>query len=211
MKITQFCFGPFQENTYLLYDDAGNAIIIDPGNAHSQEDDELHQFIVNHHLRPQLLLLTHAHIDHILGLNFCFQTWGLRPIMHSDEAFIYQNASVSALMWNIDYKPGPTISKFIEDGEKIGLGGLLLTCLLAPGHSPGSICFYHGASGQLIGGDVLFYQSIGRTDLPGGNQTQLISSIKDIIFKLPEHTVVWPGHGPKTSVKFEKLNNPFLS
>ncbi|MBE7178970.1 MAG: MBL fold metallo-hydrolase [Mucilaginibacter polytrichastri] len=202
---------PFQENTYVLYDETGECLIIDPGIYTGTEQNMLVDFISQNKLRPVKLLLTHAHIDHILGNRFVFDQYGLSPELHKGEESILDYAPTVAAKYGFQYDVSPKVGTYLEDNQKIGFGNSELLTILAPGHSPAHICFYTAKEGILIGGDVLFYNSIGRTDLPGGDHDTLIKSINERLFVLPDETVVYPGHGPETNIGFEKKTNPFLT
>ena len=157
------------------------------------------------------LLNTHCHIDHVFGNHFVFAKYGLQPQIHTNESIVMNSAMMVAQMYGVTLKelPEPIIS--LTDGGIFKFGNTLLKQILAPGHSPGSICFYNEQSNTLIAGDVLFQMSIGRTDLPLGDPAALISSIKEKIFVLPDETTVYPGHGPSTTIGDEKENNPYLT
>lgn len=210
LYLKSFCFNPFQQNTYLMYDDKGTAYIIDPGNFTSSENELLKNFISEKKLTLKRLLLTHAHIDHILGNKFIFDTYGLLPEVNKDDLYFIENMTKSGAMYGINCEASPTPIAYINDGDIITLGEYAFNCIHTPGHSPGSISFYNKQNKLLISGDVLFYGSIGRTDLPKGNHQQLIDSIKQKLFILDDDTKVYSGHGQSTTIGFEKNNNPFL-
>ncbi len=210
MNLKKFVFNPFQENTYLIWDDDKNCAIIDPGCADEYERNELVEFIEKEGLKPVKLLNTHCHVDHVLGNKFLAEKYNLGLEMHKLDLPVLN--AVPSYGASYGFNTGPMVepSVFLEDGETINLGSIELKILFVPGHSPGSICFYHEASKQVISGDALFYGSIGRTDLPGGNHEQLIIAIKSELLTLPEDVQVHSGHGPSTNIGFEKANNPFL-
>lgn len=210
LYLKSFCFNPFQQNTYLLYDNEGTAFIIDPGNYTSSENSILKNFIAEKKLNLTRLLLTHAHIDHILGNKFVLDNYGLLPEAHKEEIYFIEKVTQTGAMYGVPCEPSPFPEKFIEDGDKILLGTYEFDCIFTPGHSPGSISFYNKENKLLISGDVLFYNSIGRTDLPKGNHEQLLSSIKEKLFCLPDDVKVFSGHGQSTTIGYEKENNPFL-
>jgi hydroxyacylglutathione hydrolase len=210
MKIKVFEFSPIQENTYVLYDDSKSCIIIDPGCYFDYERDELVQFIDETSLKPMMLLNTHCHLDHVFGNKFIAEKYNLIPQIHKNEKSLLDMAPASGLMYNLPFDNYQGELIYLEDGQKISFGNDELEVILAPGHSPGSLCFYAEKYGFLIGGDVLFQNSIGRTDLPGGNHETLIRSIKERILVLPDQTIVYSGHGPSTTVGRERMNNPFL-
>ncbi|MBS1650398.1 MAG: MBL fold metallo-hydrolase [Bacteroidetes bacterium] len=211
LYLKSFCFNPFQENTYLLYTNTGNAFIIDPGNSNNTENQVLKNFIHSKNLNPSKLLLTHAHIDHVLGNNFIFNEYKLLPELHKADIYFIENLQQSAQMYGIEAEASPTPKKFINHNDVILLDEYELHCFHTPGHSPGSISFYNQKNNILISGDVLFKNSIGRTDLPMGDFEALITSIKTHLFTLPNETKVYSGHGPATTIREEKQNNPFLN
>ena len=210
LTIRTFTFNPYQENTYLLYNEQGNTIIIDPGMYGAKEQTEFLTFIDHHNLRPQLLLNTHCHIDHVLGNYFTHEQFGLLPQFHEGELSTLVAVQNYAPQMGFRYDVSPIGETFLNDGDKIQLDNDELEVVLAPGHSPAHICFYSAAQKFLIGGDVLFRNSIGRTDLPGGDHQQLLDSIKQRLYTLPDDTIVYPGHGPSTTIGFEKNSNPFI-
>ncbi|WP_293946551.1 MULTISPECIES: MBL fold metallo-hydrolase [unclassified Sphingobacterium] len=210
LKIRTFTFNAYQENTYLLYNEQGNALIIDPGMYVENEQAEFSTFIDHHNLNPRLLLNTHCHIDHVLGNYFIHEKFGLFPQFHEGELSTLVAVQNYAPQMGFRYEISPIGEVFLNDGDIIQLDHDELKVILAPGHSPAHICFYSASQKFLIGGDVLFRNSIGRTDLPGGNHQQLLDSIKQKIYSLPDDTVVYPGHGPSTTIGFEKNSNPFI-
>ncbi len=210
MNLRKFVFNPFQENTYVVWDDVLNCAIIDPGCSDGYERSELVAFIESEKLKPMKLLNTHCHIDHVLGNKFVSEKYGLGLEMHQLDLPVLN--AVPNYGANFGFDTGPMVQPgvFLEAGQTIKVGSIELEILFVPGHSPGSVCFYHVVSKQIIVGDALFYGSIGRTDLPGGNHAQLIRSIKSELLTLPEDVKVHSGHGPSTNIGFEKANNPFL-
>jgi glyoxylase-like metal-dependent hydrolase (beta-lactamase superfamily II) len=210
MNLKKFVFNPFQENTYVIWDDAFNCAIIDPGCADEHERKELVTFIENSHLKPVKLLNTHCHVDHVLGNKFLADKYQLGLEMHKGEIPVLNAVPSYGANYGFDTGEMTTPSVFLEDGNQVNVGSLTLDVIFTPGHSPGGICFYHVPTKQIIVGDALFYGSIGRTDLPGGNHAQLIEAIKSKLLVLPEDVQVHSGHGPLTSIGFEKAHNPFL-
>lgn len=210
ITIKHFVFNPFQENTYLLWDETKECVIIDPGCYDGSEKQELERFIASNQLNPVKLLLTHAHIDHILGNNFITARYKLAIEMHEQEIPVLKNASIYSDMWGIQFEPTPDASVYVDESTSLRFGNSALEILFTPGHSPGSICFYNKEQRFIIGGDVLFQNSIGRTDLPGGDFNTLLASIRIKLFSLEDDTVVYPGHGPTTTIGDEKKHNPFV-
>ena len=210
LSIKSFTFNPVQENTYVLYNDQRQCCIIDPGCYFDEERTALKQFIEKSGLTPVLLLNTHCHLDHVFGNKFVRDTWNLTLHIHEKEKIVLETAPIAGKTWQLpfDNYEGPLAT--LKEGETIKVGNDELQIRFAPGHSPGSVCFYHEAGGFVIGGDVLFNGSIGRTDLPGGDYDTLINSIQTQLFTLPDDTKVYSGHGPMTTIGIEKMNNPFV-
>ena len=209
--VASFVFNPFQENTYVLYDDTNQCIIVDPGCYTPAEKKELSDFISNNDLKPVKCINTHCHIDHILGNQYILDTYGLKPEIPQDELPLLEAAPQYGKMWGFEMEPSPQPERFINKGEAIRFGNTELEVLYTPGHSPGHITLYCKDDGFVISGDVLFLQSIGRTDLPGGDHQTLIHSIKTVLLPLGDDIKVYSGHGPQTTIGFEKKNNPFLN
>jgi len=210
MEISIFTFNSFQENSYILHDDSGECIIIDPGCSNSQEENTLSEYITSRDLKPVQLINTHCHIDHVLGNKFIFENYGLKLYAHKGEIPVLEANVMVANMYGISYTTSPPISHYLDEGDLIEFGNTKLEILYTPGHSPASLSFFHRESLQLIAGDVLFQRSIGRTDLPGGDYDTLIKSIKEKLYPLGDDVIVYPGHGPSTSIIDEKIHNPFL-
>jgi glyoxylase-like metal-dependent hydrolase (beta-lactamase superfamily II) len=208
--IKKFEFSPIQENTYLLYNEQKNCIIIDPGCYDDMEKSILSDFINKNDLKPVLLLNTHCHLDHVFGNKFVFDTYHLIPQIHSLEKELLAYAPVSGLMYNLPFDHYEGEFDFLAEGQLIKLDEDELKVLFTPGHSPGSVSFYCEKQQFVISGDVLFKNSVGRTDLPGGNHEILIQSIKNQLLVLPEETKVYSGHGMMTTIAQELTNNPYL-
>lgn len=210
INIHYFTFGPFQENTYLLWDETKECLIIDPGNYTASEHTKLSAFITSNGLKPVRLILTHAHIDHINGNKYVLDTYGLLPEVHQNDLYFIEKHQATATMYGFSVEQSPMAEKFITEGDEIKWGNSTLQTLHTPGHSPGSITFYNAEQKFAIAGDVLFYGSIGRTDLPLGHHDTLIKSIKEKLFPLGDDMKIYSGHGGPTSIGFERMNNPFL-
>lgn len=211
MKIQQFTFNFFAENSYVLYDDTNECVIVDPGCYHNEEKHALKSFITDNALKPVKLLNTHCHLDHIFGNSFVAEEFGLDLYCHPKEVeWIEQAPYYSQAMYGIKIEPSPMPKYFLEEGDTVTFGTTTLNVLFAPGHSVGSIIFYSKEDKAAIVGDVIFKQSIGRTDLPGGSYPELENSIKTKIYTLPDDTVLYPGHMETTTVGEEKKLNPFV-
>lgn len=210
LSVKAFTFNPVQENTFVLYNETGQCCIIDPGCYFQQERDALKNFIELTRLQPVLLLNTHCHLDHIFGNKWCAETWDLTLHMHEKEQAVFDFGPQSGEMWQMPFENYEGRIVYLKEGTTIDIEDDKLEIRFTPGHSPGSVCFYHEPGGFVIGGDVLFNGSIGRTDLPGGDYDTLIHSIQTQLFTLPDETKVYSGHGPMTTVGFEKMNNPYV-
>ena len=210
IRIKSFVCNPYQENTYILYDDSGAAAIIDPGMYGKAEENVVDAFIEAEGLRPEILLNTHCHVDHVLGNRHVYNTYGLLPQFHEGELPVLMEVMQYAPQMGIRYDHSPIPETFLPAVGTVGFGDHELQLIFAPGHSPAHLCFYSAADGFLIGGDVLFRGSIGRTDLPGGDHQQLLDSITGQLYTLPEATRVYPGHGGDTTIGQEKVSNPFV-
>ncbi len=208
LKIKSFTFNPFQENTYVLSDDSNQCVIVDPGCYTQEEKAELADYIESNHLKPVKILLTHAHIDHVLGINFLTGKYNLPVVMNAIETELLKSAAVYGQMWGIQVEPSPDPAEFLKDGDRFKFGDTEFDVLFTPGHSPGSLSYYHQPTKQLLSGDVLFNGSIGRTDLPGGNFDTLEKSIRTKLYTLEDDVIVYSGHGPNTTIGREKKTNP---
>ena len=211
LQIKSFIFSPIQENTYLLYNQQQECIIIDPGCYFDDEKEILKNFIDQQQLKPVYLLNTHCHLDHVFGNKYIHDTYQLTLHLHEKEKQVLGFAPTSGLMYNMPFTNYSGDFILLKEGDKVLLGEDELQVIEAPGHSPGSICFYCKKQNFIIGGDVLFQRSIGRTDLPGGNHQTLLDSIRQKLFVLPDETVVYSGHGATTTIGEEKLYNPYLA
>lgn len=201
----------FSENTYLLYDETGEAVLIDCGCLRPTEKQEVMDFIAENKLTLKRYLCTHLHLDHIFGNSFVYQTYGLKPEAHKADVESLPSPSEQAKLFGLPgrYEEVP-VEKYLIGNEIIRFGHSELRVISVPGHSPGSVAFYNDKNGFVIVGDALFAGSIGRTDLWGGNQDILVAAIKNKLLTLPDETIVYPGHGPETTVISEKQNNPYL-
>ncbi|MHA4807820.1 MBL fold metallo-hydrolase [Flavitalea flava] len=208
--IKSFEFNPVQENTYVLSDEKDACCIIDPGCYFGNERAGLQEYIEQQGLKPEILLNTHCHLDHVFGNKFVYDTWSLPLHLHEKEKPVLESAPEWGLRWGLPFENYRGELIFLEEGQQVALGVNELKVIFLPGHSPGSIGFYSEADRFIIGGDVLFRGGIGRTDLPGGNPDTLLRSIREQLWILPDEVVVYPGHGEPTTIGWEKRNNPFL-
>ncbi|MFB9865474.1 MBL fold metallo-hydrolase [Rufibacter immobilis] len=211
LQLKSFTFNPFSENTYVLYDHTQECVVIDPGCSNKQEQQELQSFISANSLKVVRLLNTHCHIDHVLGNKFVSDTYGVPLEIHEADLEVLRAVPTYSTAYGFPQYQEVLPEKFLTEGENILFGETELQVLFTPGHAPGHVVFYHQESKNLIGGDVLFQRSIGRTDLPGGDYATLLESIRTKLFSLPDEVVVHPGHGPSTTIGEEKASNPFLS
>jgi glyoxylase-like metal-dependent hydrolase (beta-lactamase superfamily II) len=211
IQIHSFTFSPIQENTYILYDESRECVIIDPGCYDDQERAMLSDFIEKNGLKPVKLLNTHCHLDHIFGNGYVAKRYGLELEMNRHDQRILDAFQATCDLYGMNCDPSPQPGVFLEEGDIVKFGNSELEILFTPGHSPGSITFYNREQKFMIAGDVLFYGSIGRTDLPGGHHQTLIDNIKTKLFPLGDDFKVYSGHGPETNIGFERKHNPFLT
>ena len=210
IRIKQFVFNAFMVNSYLLYDETDECVIVDAACYDTEEQAEIREFITGNGLRPVRNLNTHCHIDHILGNQFIAETYRVNPEYHEGSVPLFFTARELGLSFGFTIREIPDPRRFLEDGETIGWGSSSLKVLHTPGHADGSVCFYNKEQGFVITGDVLFKDTIGRTDLPTGSFDLLMKSIRTQLFTLPPDTIVYPGHGPETTIGYEMVNNPFI-
>lgn len=211
MTIKTFTFSPFQENTYLVFDETHEAVLIDAGCFNESEQLQLKNYILENNLILKRLLNTHLHLDHQFGNRFVTDTYGLKPEAAKEDEFLIAKMLTQARMFGLPFSgEAQELGAYIEDNQEICFGNSKFIALHVPGHSPGSMAFYCESDGVLFAGDVLFNGSIGRTDLEQGDYATLIRSIQNRLLPLPDSTVVYSGHGPSTTIGNEKVNNPFL-
>lgn len=211
MQYKTFTFSPFQENTYVLYDDSKKCIVIDAGNFFPNENEQLDAFFEENGLTLVNVVNTHNHLDHVFGLRYLVDKYEVKAASHPDDLFWIDNFMNAASGYGLQIeKPAPKPEIMLNHGEVFKFGNTELEIIHVPGHSPGGVALYNKAKGLLFCGDILFHSSIGRTDLPGGNHDDLITGIKEKLWKLPDDTKVFSGHGSSTSIGYEKANNPFL-
>lgn len=210
LQIQGFVFNFASENTYIIYNENKNAWLIDPGNMSGQETQAIGKFITENGLNIQKILLTHAHIDHVFGLQWAFDTFKVPVNMHQEDQEVLDMLQASGVRFGMQIDPVKVEVKYINEGDELDLDGEKFKIYHVPGHSPGSVVYHNENQKFMISGDVLFEGSIGRTDLYKGNYDQLIEGIKSKLFVLDNDTQVFSGHGNPTSIGFEKQYNPFL-
>ena len=210
LHIKSFTFNPFSENTYVVYNEFNNAYIIDPGNFTNEENLSLKHFIEENNLKIENILLTHAHIDHVLGLQWAFDEYQVPVMLHEIEREILDRNPIDAMRFGFQFKAFIGEILYLKEGDILNLDEDELKVLHLPGHSPGHIAFYNEAQKLIVSGDVLFEGSIGRTDLYKGDHAQLLESIRMKMFNLHAETQVFNGHGNPTNIGFEREFNPFL-
>lgn len=210
MKVKKFTFNPIQENMYVVYDNSHECLIIDPGCYFQHEREELKSFIAEQGLNPVKLLNTHCHLDHMCGNAYVAREWNLKLEANLLDAYNLDRSIEAGLMYNMPVEPSPEIQVDLKEGDKIRFGNNELKVLFTPGHTTGGISFYSDHHMILISGDLIFRESVGRTDLPGGDYDTLIETIRSKVFTLPENAVIMSGHGENTTVGYEKAHNPFF-
>ncbi len=210
MKIACLPFNPIQENTYVVWDDTKECVVIDAGNSNPREDAALDDFISRQGLKPVLAANTHGHFDHTLGVGHLKQRYGIPFALSEKDRFLLDNAAVSGSLFGVKTGPMPAIDRDLDAETEIRFGNSVLRILRTPGHTPGHVAFYEPESKALFTGDTLFRESIGRTDLPGGDYSWIMRSILDVIVPLGEEVHVYPGHGPESTIGHELLYNPFI-
>ena len=209
LHVASFTFNPFQENTYVVHD-GSQAILFDPGCWNTAEERELEAWFTHNAITPTRLVLTHAHIDHVLGCAWVHKKYGMLPELHRADLPLLQAAPRQGQLYGVHCEPSPEPAHFIEPGDVLRLGNEELKVLFVPGHAPGHIALFSEEHRFVIAGDVLFRDSIGRTDLPGGDTDTLLRSIREQLFPLGDDVVVYCGHGPETTIGRERQKNPFL-
>ena len=212
LNIQRIVVNMIEENCYILWDETGEAAIADCGAFYDEDRESIRKFIADKALTPKLHLLTHGHFDHIFGAQFVADTYGLLPQMAETETDNYKSQQEQLRMFLRRDLPLsiPQVGKTLKDGETVCFGHQEFTVIYTPGHTPGGVCYYNAKEKVLLSGDSLFQGSIGRTDFPGGSGRDLVNSLRQRILTLPEDVTVLPGHGPETSIEFEKRNNPYF-
>ena len=211
LQIKSFVFGPVQENTYVIHDDSGEGIVVDPGCYENHEKLELTKFVTDQGIKITGIVNTHCHFDHVLGNEFAKNTFNAPLAIPAGEKDTLASVKVYAPVYGFGNYQEAKVDRYLEESDVIEFGNTQLEILLVPGHSAGHMAYYHQDSRTCMGGDVLFKGSIGRTDLPGGDHQTLIDSIQNKMFGLPDEVVVYCGHGPPTTIGEEKKTNPFCA
>jgi len=211
IKVEKFVVNQLGENSFILSDETGECIFIDPGFYFEEEHQEVKDYISENRLTPVKITNTHCHFDHIMGVEFVRNQYKIPFYAHEKDAIFVDSATEQAMRFGLEVGKVSPIDHFLVEKEFVEFGNSKLEIIYVPGHAPGHVVFYSEPDKLLIAGDVLFYGSIGRTDLPGGNYDTLISNIKNKLFVLPDDTKVYSGHGPETTLGFEKNTNPFLT
>lgn len=209
-SVTCLTLNPLQENTYIVANSDGDAILFDPGCYDKVEEDQLFDLVRAQDLSIVEVINTHCHLDHVFGNRAVVEHFSCPLRIHRDELEMLNACPVVAQSYGMQCAPSPAPSGFLAEGDVVDLGDARFTVLFTPGHSPASICLYNEKENYVIAGDVLFRDSIGRYDLPGGNQDVLYKSIRTQLYVLPDETIIYPGHGPQTTIGYEKKNNPFV-
>ena len=211
IQVKKITFNPFQENTIVLHDETNECVIIDPGCYGKEEEETLVKYISDNELKPVKLISTHSHIDHVLGNKFVLDKYNIPFEIHEKDQETLESVALYAGSYGFtNYQKSPLPTNYLEEGKKVKFGNSELDVLFVPGHAPGHVVFIAKDEKFVINGDCLFNGSIGRTDLPGGNYETLIDNIKNKLFTLPDDFVVYCGHGPETTIGYEKMNNPFF-
>lgn len=212
MEITRFVVNMIDENCYLINDDGGEAALIDCGAFYPEERMAISRHIAEHKFRLTHLFNTHGHFDHLFGADYIYKEYGVKIEMCADERETYENAEQQMKKFIHRDLPIalPPVGRWFNDGDTLTVGSISLQVIATPGHTPGGVCFYDETDGVLFSGDSLFRHSIGRCDLPGGNETTLVSTLRERILTLPDDVTVLPGHGGATTIGEEKHANPYF-
>ncbi len=210
MNIASLIFNPIQENTYIVWDESRECVIIDAGNSTPREHAAIENFITERGLKPVAAVNTHGHFDHTLGVCHLKERYGIPFALSRKEQFLLDNAAVSGEIFGVKIGAMPTIDIDLDTTPEIRFGESVLRVIPTPGHTPGHVALYNPDEGILFTGDTLFRESIGRTDLPGGDYSWIMRSILDALLPLGDQTRVYPGHGPETTLGHESMYNPFI-
>jgi len=211
MPLQRFTFNPLQENTYLIWCERTNdCVLIDAGMYNRSEQSQIQNFLIEKELNPVALWGTHAHIDHIFGNDWFLKTYGVPYYLHPADLPMIERSKSMAAVWDLQYTESPLPTHHLEHGQTLQVGQCQWEVRFVPGHAPGHVAFINHSDQTALVGDTIFYGSIGRTDLPGGNHQELLSAIERELFSIPDSYTLFPGHGPETTVGQEKTSNPFF-
>jgi glyoxylase-like metal-dependent hydrolase (beta-lactamase superfamily II) len=211
IHIKCFTFNPFQENTYVVYNNNGKGFIVDPGCYEISEQLELKQFITAHSIDIKCIVNTHGHVDHVLGNQYCKQSFNAPLYIYQEDEATLKSVAVYAPSYGFVHYEEASVDGYLSTEKSFEIDDMIFKVLFVPGHAPGHIAFYNESNHLCLSGDVLFKESVGRSDLPGGNHETLIHSIHHQLFTLPGATIVYPGHGPQTTISHEKKYNPYCA
>ncbi len=211
IEIAVLPLNPFQENTLIVSDSSGECLIVDAGNYTPQETERVKQYISEHNLKPVMLVNTHGHVDHMLGVEALKQAYGIPFALHGKDRFLIETAATHGAIYGFQVGEIPTVDIDLEGQQEVRFGQSSLQIIETPGHTPGHIALYSPENKLLITGDTLFKESIGRTDLPGGDYSWIMRSILDKLMPLGGDVRFYPGHGPASTLGHEALYNPFVT
>ena len=211
IKVGVLPFNPFQENTIILSDESGECVIVDAGNYNPQEDAALSKYITDNGLKPVMAVNTHGHVDHMLGVNYVKETYGIPFAIHGKDKFLIDSAPTHGAIYGFKVDKVPTVDIDLEGQKELKFGNTVFQIIETPGHTPGHVAFYNSDNKLLLTGDTLFRESIGRTDLPGGDYSWIMRSILDKLIPLGDDVHFYPGHGMESTIGHESLYNPFVT
>ena len=211
IKVGVLPFNPFQENTIVLSDESGECVIVDAGNYNPQEDAALSKYITDNGLKPVMAVNTHGHVDHMLGVNYVKETYGIPFAIHGKDKFLIDSAPTHGAIYGFKVDKVPTVDSDLEGQKELKFGNTVFQIIETPGHTPGHVAFYNSDNKLLLTGDTLFRESIGRTDLPGGDYSWIMRSILDKLIPLGDDVHFYPGHGMESTIGHESLYNPFVT
>lgn len=211
IKVGVLPFNPFQENTITLSDESGECVIVDAGNYNPQEDAALSKYITDNGLKPVMAVNTHGHVDHMLGVNYVKETYGIPFAIHGKDKFLIDSAPTHGAIYGFKVDKVPTVDIDLEGQKELKFGNTVFQIIETPGHTPGHVAFYNSDNKLLLTGDTLFRESIGRTDLPGGDYSWIMRSILDKLIPLGDDVHFYPGHGMESTIGHESLYNPFVT
>lgn len=211
IKVGVLPFNPFQENTIILSDESGECVIVDAGNYNPQEDAALSKYITDNGLKPVMAVNTHGHVDHMLGVDYVKETYGIPFAIHGKDKFLIDSAPTHGAIYGFKVDKVPTVDIDLEGQKELKFGNTVFQIIETPGHTPGHVAFYNSDNKLLLTGDTLFRESIGRTDLPGGDYSWIMRSILDKLIPLGDDVHFYPGHGMESTIGHESLYNPFVT